>query len=73
MKKDEGFNSDRSIYCGYYDSDSGDSIYFSDGKLESELDSNVASSKTIMLSKNQTLDIYKAMKKYFESKITYNI
>lgn len=55
-------------YCGYYGgNDNNDSIYFEDGELSSSAYSyEIGGVGNVKLSKQQTKEIYKIMKRYFE-------
>lgn len=62
---------DRNIernYCGWYGGyDNSDSIYFCEGKLTSTAYSyEIGGVGSIELTENQTLEIYKQMKRHFE-------
>lgn len=62
--KDERYNR----YCGFYGGyQNNDSLYFDDGKLEASTYSyEIGGVGNIKLSIEETREIYKAMKRYFE-------
>jgi hypothetical protein len=65
LKEDKGNNEVDGSYCGYYDDE--DSIYFVNGCLEATAYSyEIGSTGNINLNEEQTLNIYKVMKKHFE-------
>ncbi len=67
MKRQEDFKGG-SFYCGYSDKKGEDSLFFDDGELEASVYSyEIASCGTITLDKLQTLNVYNAMKVYYET------
>lgn len=67
LTKDSG--EDKGVkYCGFYGGyDNNDSIYFENGELNATAYRyEIGGTGNVRLSKEETLEMYKAMKKFFE-------
>tara|TARA_R110000824_G_scaffold190775_1_gene372339 strand:- start:343 stop:564 length:222 start_codon:yes stop_codon:yes gene_type:complete len=67
--KDEGIDEMKQMfYSGFQSKDGNDSIYFDNGKIEATAYSyEIGSTGSVELNGEQTLELYLAMKKFYDS------